>query len=409
MTARTFTGSATVDGVTYPSTVTVNVATGAVPSRTMPTVPHVAYTSLYRSGDTFAQACKRLTSYACIDLPDGFSGEIIGNTDVNGMGLYLPWCLGFVGSSPTQAQITVRAGSYSPGSDHPQTLRQAQGVDDNGVSNPRPYPTVNYGFTLNGTDQANQSTQSGRTEPMLYQGIVNYIGRSAFWQNIKVTGFPGDWYFPPGETFQIEDYKAADSFYSQVEVSGFNIAGSRVGGSPLGSSGGKRITIEDCYLHDSRASSLTFSYAGDEFSGTNTDTVTVRRTRVENNSNNDNASGHRFTGINFEGVRGTVLVDTCTILISQPGQYWDNSHVAIASQMIDNPAFTILEPTWNPLHPSGNGAFVVKADPNYGSGNKQQTPPKVVKGGVTLTAYKTVGSPSGVLPIDPARQFWFQQ
>lgn len=402
---------------------TVNVRTGALSasatytvtapstSRPMPSVPTVNWVDLYRAGDTFAQTVKRLTTYKAIILPDGFDGEIVDFKDVNAMGLYAQWCLGFIGSSPAQCRITMRPMSATQHGT--QTLRQAQGIDDNQTTNPRPYPTVNSGWSLRGTPQMNEfQQQSGRTQPMLYPGIINYIGRSSWWGNMDVSGFPGDWYYPPGETFQINDYKTVDAYYEGLRVdgriaSGLTGAGQRVGGSPFGSNGSKNVTIVNSWMGFSRASSLTFSYAGSEETGQNTNGVTVRNTTIERNANGDDMAGHRFTGINFEGVRGPVLLDRVKIIMDNPTKWWDQTHMSIASAMIDNPGFRIIDPEWNALHPWTNGVFTVEVPGGYSSGNKQTSAPYVEKAGRQLQPVWVThpASSTEVLKVDPFTQY----
>ncbi len=408
--AQTVTSTQTVTATASPTSTATPSATASptATARPMPAVPHITVAALeaQTGQSTFVQACRKMTSYAVIDLPAGFNQQIVGATDINGMGLYCPYALGFSGDGA--ASLTLAPGSVtSASSQYFQLVRQSQGIDDNQTTGPRPYGGVNSGWTLNGTDQANATDQYGRTQPMLYLGLVNYIQRGSWWSNVKVTGIPGNGSYPPAETFGIEDYKGDGNYYTGIEVDGRNAAGVRVGGAPFGSSGGKHVTVEDSWFHDSRSSSLTFSYAGSEASGQNTDTVTLTRVRVENNANHDSAAGHRMAGINFEGVRGAVLLDHVTILLDTVTQAWDLNHVAIASQMIDNPNFTIIEPTWNALAPWTNGAFVVAEPNDYGAGNKQTSAPNVVKNGVTLTPYFYAGPPPAgfIAPVDPARQF----
>jgi hypothetical protein len=189
-------------------------------------------------------------------------------------------------------------------------------------------------------------------------------------------------------------------------VSGLNQAGQKVGSSPIQGNNSSNILIDGCNLHDSFVSSLTFSSSGAQHPSTITTGITVRNTVLAHNANTASNNGKAFPAANHEGFGGQVLYENVTFQTDNPT--WVSAHLFFgnSNDVADCPTILIREPIWSPLWPAYNGCFVVHMPANYGgAANRQTTPPKVVKGGVTLTPYVVNTYSNNLHPVDPTKQF----
>jgi hypothetical protein len=413
------------DGPSIPVTAPTGNVWEGDPMAGLPAFPTVSYASLYQAGDKPDEALARLNQYAVVMFPDGFDEQFDDFSYANGIyGIFNQYLLGMGNASgPGQARIGIRprsstAASKVPPQGDPSVLTTNQlylariGVVGEGTAGMTPAQwraKYIFGITIEGTDQAIDANSGGR--PHNYGGFLNYITTNSIWQNIKViSGGYGHWGWQPGETFVFNEYKGTGNIYRRIEVDGRNRDGIKRSASPFGANNAKNLTLEDCYFHDTVASGLTFSFAGDVTnSGSATDTVTTRRVKVENNGNVTLTTGQTFTGFNHENVLGAVRHYNPDITMQNIGGLWAGNHMVFNNRLIDNQDIQIIEPTWRgAMFPAYNGAFVVSFGNTWGGqANKQVTPPKVVKGGVTLTPRHIYNNP-GTAPIsglDPTREY----
>jgi hypothetical protein len=378
----------------------------------LPDLPTYNLVDLYQSGDKFMDVVKRMPSRRHLVLPDGYESELVGFSEGNStIAAYHPNLRGIYGPGKDKAQLTLRPMSSSEASRATITSQASGGTTQltlmriglmQGTAADR--QSVLYGFTLNGTDQAVMA--ESENQPHRYQGINIYGGINSVMRNVKVTGVPGHWNSPPGETFQIQGYKDRGTKLYDVEVDGFNVAGRRVGSSPFGGNNTIDSEIVDLYGHDGYVSGLTWSFAG---SHTNIDSassnVITRRAKMHWNANHTLAGGKRFTGINHENVMGFVRHYNPEFHIANMTE-WNVGHVAINNYLNDNPDIQIIEPVWFESPPRNNGCFTITIQKSYAGGPQAQTSvPRVIKNGVELIPYHIYAPPGSMLPVDPAKHF----
>lgn len=379
-------------------------------SQVMAATPANQRTPMTGSGSDVGQVLRGMTSAAYVVLPAGFVGELVDFTDINYYSVYAPKCMGIWGpsSDPSQAIIRLRPMSSTQASVVPtqsskntnQLTLMRLGPSGGGVT-----AAVHcYGWTLAGTDQPN----GPNGQPHNYNGIVDYHGANSTYQCMKILGIPGDWNSPPGETFALNSYNTNGSIYEEVEVDGYNEAGSQVGGG-VGMNGAVNIQIINCYFHDSYVSGTTFSGAGGAAGTVSQNISTVNhKTWHEANHVVPNTGGKDFPGINHEGVSGYVHHDHPDIKLDNFATL-QSPHVFVGNLQDNVSDFVINEPNWHPElgYPGAtNGAFVVSVPQTYaGSPNSQTTYPTVIKNGITLQPVirpAGQGWPSGV---DPTTQY----
>lgn len=350
--------------------------------------PTVDYATLAQPGDTFNQALNRLTSPARVRVPAGLY-EIVNFTQGGGVyGCYAPLCQGIIGAGIDKTIIQLRPGS--------STKANLVPVQSTKTTNPLTMmrlakgQVISSGFTISGTEQP---VDPNTGLPHLYGGWTQYMGNGSHVSDVKVTGIPGDWNSPPGETFANNAYRDVDTVFERVEVDGWiwlwtknpdgsltRTKGRRVGGSPLGGNASTRLTIRDCYFHDSYVSMLTNSFTGDPFTGAPSVDYTTERVRVENNGNTSTAGGKKASGMNHEGVNGNITHRYPTIVLTGTAY----PHFAFNNGQADA-QIEIIEPTWSGGPSWANGCLVMEIGDTYvGQPNKQVSRPRVVKNGVEL-------------------------
>lgn len=378
----------------------------------LPDFEGVKYTSLYRSGDTFNDAINRLTSQKTVILPDGFDEDVLGFGATNYYSAFAPQMVGLVGSARSQARLRLapksstqaqrdRIPSQSKGGSNPLTMLRI-GMN-RGVHKK---PNLLAQLTIEGTDQEPLDINDGM--PHNFSGFNAFQWTDGLVQDVLLKGASaGNYHFPPGETFAMNDYKGWRTTYRALEVDGVTRAGRRGGGSPLGGNNSKDIVLEYCYLHDSLVSGLTFSYTGSHTDAdAATSGVTTRRCRVWDNANWKNVTGYRFGALNHENVYGPIRHEYLDIHMANLFN-WNSGHIAFAHWFEDVPDITILEPEWHEQSaPRNNGMFTIAIPTNFNNQpNKQTTVPKVIKNGRELTPVHIYRAPSSILPYSPETHF----
>lgn len=374
----------------------------------LPDFQSVNYTDLYQSGDSFQQTISRLTADRVIVLPNGFDEVINGFGQINYYGVFHPNLLGLVGPARNQSRLLLAPLSST------QAQRNAIPSQAAGGSNPLTVMRIGMGrgrnilaqLTIEGTDQAPLAINDDM--PHNYSGFNCFQWTDGLVQDVLLKGASaGNYHYPPGETFAMNDYKGLRTTFRALEVDGVTTAGRRGGGSPLGANNSIDILLEDCFLHDALVSGLTFSYTG---SYTNaaaaTRGVTTRRCKIKDNANWSNVTGRRFGALNHENVYGPILHEYLDIHMANLYN-WNSGHLAFAHWFEDVPDIQIIEPSWSEQSaPRNNGMFTIAIPTNFnGSPNRQTTVPKVVKNGIELIPVHIYGQPSSVLPQSPTTHF----
>jgi hypothetical protein len=384
-------------------------------SRALPDLPHVTFESLYRTGDTFQQTIARLTSYAVIEFGSDryeFSDFTAASAT---MGFFNSKVIGYAGQGrgSSGTQIAIRPNSSTQVTKVP--VQQAAGA-----SNPLTFARIGAGpsyltqfvvhdLQLIGSNQP--PSANNENQPHNYSGLLNYWGRQSIFQSLLIRGMPGNWNSPPGETFQINDYKGINTVYRDIEVDGYNETGDRVGGSPLGFNNTVGGYIEDCYFHDARVSSLTFSFAGSHTdAAAATQNVETRRVRIVGNANHSSTSGKGFSCINHEGVAGYVKHYWADVSLAtspgDPAPQWDDAHITLTSST-SNADFLMDHVKWAGGYSRYGGAFIAKMPKTYVGAPSTQTKPPVVTDvqGRSLAPRYITTAPSAPLNIDITREY----
>ncbi|RFA21165.1 hypothetical protein [Subtercola boreus] len=321
---------------------------------------------------------------------------------------YLPSTLSVRNASYTITPLTSTKAALvpsqpSPGATNPLALLRL------GPNNSRSGKQVIVdGLVLTGTVQPKSAANPLRPGHN-YHGLSVYWGRRAKILNSTfIAAEWGDSNSPPGETFQIMGYHDVDTYISTVEVDGRTVAGTRVGGSPIGFNASTRPVVEDSYLHHSLVSSLTFSTAGGTPSmATATSSPTTRRVRIEHNANTKMAPGFRFTGINHEHVVG----DITHILpkISIDWWEWTASHMFFGTWLPSARVHITIDPgEISGGHPNNQGCLTVAIPRLFnGRANGQRVTDVVVQdvSGRRLRAYIITGAQSKPMPVDRETHF----
>lgn len=394
----------------------------------LPDQPTVNYVDFYQQGDVLRTTLGRIQSYlegrgtgvdgyAAVRFPSGFDGEFADfpMAGTNKFGLFFSRVSGFLGPSAAEVRIRLARGSSTVG-----TLGTMLRLADGRTLQALGLKNIHYGYTLQGTVQPSQTyPQGGATGPQLYSGVVYYYGRGAITQKVKYEGPScGNWNSPPGETFSINDYKGIGCIWRGVEVTGYDADGNRWGGSPFGGNNSDQSLLEDCYFHDAKVSSATWSFAGSVSSPSTR--PTTRRLKVERNGNTVQSSGQRFPGFNHENV-GTSVRHYHPDISVDLGNLWDANHMTFdshpdgAGNNDDIRVYLKDTASWNTLHPRYMGCFVVKIAKTYaGRPNAQTSAPRVFlgsdaagNGGVELTPYwhTTGAAPTANLPVSPTTHY----
>jgi hypothetical protein len=386
---------------------TVTVTFNTEPA--VPVLPTVEYAALNPvAGELLQTTLNRLTSPARVHLPAG-TYKVADFKQGYYNSLFSGNCLGILGDgagktivqlvpmSSTQAAIVP---AQSSGQTNPLAMVR---LGPGSAGNLR--QAVNSGWSLIGTTQPPSSNN-----PLLpghaFGGIRNEYGNGSVFQDMILTAASyGDWNSPPGETFGINNWHDVNTVIRNVEVSGLNQAGQKVGGSPIGFSQSTNVLVEGCNLHDAFVSGLTFSVAGNFNSLANcTNGVTTRNVRVAHNGNTASNNGKDFPGFNHENVIGKILHAAPDIQLD--GITWVSNHMLFGNTLVDNPTIVIQEPIWHEAPPMHNGCFTVRMPATFmGVATKQKTLPTVIKNGATLAPYVITGYPSKMLPVDPTKNY----
>lgn len=375
----------------------------------LPSFDSVTYESLYQSGDSFNQAINRLTSDKVVLLPSGFDELIDGfGGHPNGYGAFSPNLLGLVGTARSQTRLMLKPLSST------QAQRDRIPAQNVGGSNPLTILRIGMGrgknilaqMTIEGTDQEPLAINDGM--PHNYSGVNLFQWTDGLVQDVLLkSASAGNYHYPPGETFEMNDYKGLRTTFRALEVDGVTRAGRRASGSPLGGNNSIDILLEDCYLHDTLVSGLTYSYTGTHTNAAAaTRGVTTRRCRIRDNANWSNVTGRRFGAINHENVYGPIRHEYLNIHMANLYN-WNSGHIAFAHWFEDVTDITILEPNWNKQSaPRNNGMFTIAIPTNFnGESNKQVTVPKVIKNGIELIPVHIYSGPNSNLTQSPDTHF----
>jgi hypothetical protein len=315
-------------------------------------------------------------------------------------GVYAPYCQGLVGDGVDQTVVQIRPHTSTQGGQVP-----AQG---SGGSNP-----LNLLRLAKGQCISTDLTLSGTDQGHLYGGFSLYMGNGSYLHNVKVTGIPGNWNSPPGETFAMNDYRSTNTTADHCEVDGYQwiwtstngvlskVKGNRVGGSPFGGNASTGTLLTHSSFHDSYVSMVTASFSGSPTTGTPQTGWSTSYVDVDHNGNTG-GGGLGSYGLNHEGVNSYIHHDHPTIVMDNGGE-----HIFIGNAQQNCPDVQITEPVWSGGPSYAHGCLVVIVPQNYaGAPNKQTTLPVVVKGGVTLTpADRGNGNTIDVSWADPAKNY----
>lgn len=293
----------------------------------MPSIPQVNYTSLYVSGDTPQQAISRLTGYAQVVFPDGFDDGF--TSDVNGFsfnntfGIYKNFCLGFLGSGPSQVLIRMKPLSATAAQIATVPSQAAGGTNQlylarfgNGPSDMR--QTATYGVTFQSTDQAITNLNPPQAaHPLNYNGIFIYYGLNAFMQNCQILGFEGDNGAPPGETFPLNNYNGTNTTIDNIFQDGKGIGASGYGNN-TGTGG---VCSNSTFQNNAYGAGITHYKEANP---------TYINCKLFNNHG---------AGINCEKVTGTITVTDC--------QFSGNGHNMIVDTDGASAVVNITDPVWD--------------------------------------------------------------
>ena len=202
------------------------------------------------------------------------------------------------------------------------------------------------GFTLTGGDQGH-----------LYNGLRIGETVNARVSDVRVTSVPGNNYFPPGETFGINDWKTDGSVYDNITVDG-----SGIGAAGFGINSSKNIAIKNSkFINNFHSMGVTFW----DTSGT----MDLTDVDVTNNR----------TGVNFENDRGVSNLTRVKFGNRQGGTPAD---IVLASTK-GSVKLTVTDP----ILPAGQKLKIL-APANYeGQANQQlRSDIKVIVNGIDKTA-----------------------
>lgn len=394
---------------------TVNPQT-SYPAAVVPSgVTIVDYVSIAQSGDTFTQALNRLTSPSIVKVPAGLY-ELIDFDSTTHYSCYAPNCLGLWGAGIDKTVIQLRPGSSTQVSQVP--------VQSSGASNLlmmmrlSKQHILTQNLTIAGTDQP---TDPNTGKPHIYNGWVHYMtsgtnsgpNTGSQLYNVKFTGVPGNWNSPPGETMVDSGYIDTNTVEVNVEVDGYTwvyentvlgdgtlkrTKGSHYGGGPRGHYGSHNATAYGANYHDALVSSNTYSFHGvpTDYSAT-TQGITTYDVQSIRNANWTLGPGQKMSGYNMENVYGPIRHHRPIITLQDVSQ-WDAAHMAINSELGDNPDIQIIDPVWTNGYYKFNGMFTISTAAMYaGVSQTQTTAPTVILNGNTLQPVRLTSNPSGVL------------
>ena len=215
------------------------VATASVvPAFSRPTGAGIyAYENLGVSGNNLISAMaaamsaarRQAVSRPTLTLPAGIFETTGFGQSANNCGFLVPENLSIVGSGPA---TVLRVAENS--------LTSAQaGVPLKLMILPKGAGSTLAQFTLQGTAQRGK----------IYEGINVYGCASPQLRDIRVTGIPGNFNSPPGETFGININGGSGARLYRVEVDGRDSTGKKVGACGIGMNNSSNIEVHESYTH----------------------------------------------------------------------------------------------------------------------------------------------------------------
>lgn len=391
------------------------------PPPALPTYPVVDYSSLPGATPAnFATTLAAVASDCYVRLDPDTDYQLGDFTQAawaeGGYACYAPHVVGLICDGTTQAdrraRIHMPANAMSSGTrakiplqgsgqtNNLWALRIGPNQSNNHVNN------IFYGIEFVGHNQPNDPNTA---LPAAWNGLqLYYPGSATQMKWCKFTGFSmGTSNSPPGETNTFSTYAGDGMNLYGVESTGFNGDGYRSGGA-TSANGCANIYWENCRMHDSRVSGVTFSTAA----GNSCGALHTKNLVVDNNANHSNAAGMGFAAINHEGVAGPILHENP--FFNEPLDYnpgYGAGHVGLQNT-VDNADCTITAPArfWSDLSESfAHNAFIFQIVHYYPSEptlNKQTKMPTIVVAGVTLTPVNWQDS-AGMAAINPNTQYCF--
>ncbi|GGL87365.1 hypothetical protein [Nakamurella endophytica] len=242
-----------------------------------------AYENLGVSGNNLVAAMNAAMSRArsqgiskpTLTLPAGvFETHGFGQS-ANNCGFLVPQNLSIVGSGPSTVLRVAENSLTSAQASVPLKL----------MILPKGSGVLLSQFTLQGLPQRGK----------IYEGINVYGCSSPVLRDIKVTGVPGNFNSPPGETFGININGGSGAKLYRVEVDGRDGSGKKVGACGIGVNNSSGVELHDCYTHH-----MGFSHGVSLWQSTG---VTTWNHRSEYNGTALNAGGSYGSlgcGINHE-------------------------------------------------------------------------------------------------------------
>jgi len=379
----------------------------------------------YQSGDTFAQTLSRAaTKYGgnfILVVPNGFDVSLNDYAQAtNTYGFYHQYLQGLLCvGGPTQARIKMNADTLSSTQ---VTSLNNQTTGTTQVSFGRvgfSAPVYVGGITFEGSSQ----------QVNKLQGVNSfYSGAGSIWQYCRILGAGyANNTSPPGETFSWQELRSTNLLFRNCEIdgrlrsdtaavgsSGFvnPTMGTRIAGM-WGANGATNITIDNCYLHDSARSGVTFSYAGatyDSVGQPNSPTNTVTTNYLHSSYNDFHVAGQSFTGVNHEAVMGTVTHNYPTLEMDPTGfgVAWNNGHMTWTGTSETTGTLKVVEPTWTGSAQNAPGFFSIRTYGWYtGSdqGYTNMSTPVVIKNGVSLQPWVRTSSTTAPNGVTPATHF----
>ena len=164
-----------------------------------------------------------------LTLPAGVFSTVGFGQSANNCGFLVPDGLSLVGSGP---------GTVIRVADNSVTSSQ-MGVNLKAMIVPNGRGVRIAQFTLQGTPQRGK----------IYEGINLSRCSGAILQDIKVTGIPGNFNSPPGETFSVNVNGSSGSRLYRIEVDGRDGSGKKVTACGIGINNTSNIELHECYTH----------------------------------------------------------------------------------------------------------------------------------------------------------------
>jgi hypothetical protein len=327
---------------------------------------YVRYEDLYRPGMTLQQVIQKVPSGKILTFPEG---EFTFRNFASPVGWYdgiriTPNCRGLVGSGrntvfkmvPYTSTKASAVPAQSKGGNNPTKLMRIANV--NGV--------VLMNFSLIGTPQGH-----------LYSGLCVTQCSNVLVDGLYLRGAsPGDWNYPPGETFGLLLWEVTGATVRNTEIDGRDTAGNRICASPLGGVECRDITVQNVYAHHSRTGAVTFY-----------EVVNLATTDLRAEYNGTGSGGKNAAGINHENVTGRIRHHRPRLIIDRAhGNTGLHVHLQNGKQDVTDIQITDIV---HDAGPGAHGCFSVMIGDGYRDPErrtqKQRTLPRVTKNGVTLT------------------------